>query len=202
RPLLLKATAVLRNLRKRKTPKTRKSRKTPRRTTSLRPSRTRNTGKTEPSGDLVIGSSGDQKPNRSFNGPISGLRDTALSLGQAHDQSSPARQFVIGDFRQELQVEAHPLAFLAGRFVEKVDDVSAKSILGSAAFIEVERAHRIDFDLGAFAQDGAQLALEAERSLPHLRHGERNDPVRHSCRGRIAALPASRAVLAVLRDVR
>jgi hypothetical protein len=31
-----------------------------------------------------------------------------------------------------------------------------------------------------FAQDGAQLALEAKRSLPHLRHGESNHAIRHS----------------------
>ena len=105
---------------------------------------------------------------------------SAGPLWHADNQGSPAGQFVIGNFRQELQVEAHARAFLAGGVVEKVDDVSPKSILGAAAFIEVERAHRIHFDLDMFAQDSAQLALEAKRSLPHLRHGESNNSIRHS----------------------
>ena len=98
----------------------------------------------------------------------------------ADNQGSSARQFVIGDFRQELQVEAPSPAFLTGRVVEKVHDVSSKSIFGSAAFIEVERARRIHFNLGTFAQGSAQMTLESERSLPHLRHGERNNAITHS----------------------
>jgi len=79
-----------------------------------------------------------------------------------------------------MHVEAQPVAFLTCRAVEKVHDISPKSILEPAAFIEVERAHRIHFDLGSFAQDGAQLTLESERSLPHLRHGQSNNVIRHS----------------------
>jgi len=75
-----------------------------------------------------------------------------------------------------------PLAFLTRRVVQKVHNVSPKSIFGPAALIEVEGAHRIDFDFGMFAQDRAQLALEAKRSSPHLRHGERNNAIRHGCR--------------------
>src|SRR5208282_1526947 len=101
-------------------------------------------------------------------------------LRHADNQGSPARQFVIGNLRQELQVEAQALAFLTCRVVEKVNNVAPKSVLGPAAFIEVEWAHRIHFDVGMFAQGSAQLALEPKRSLPHLRHGERNDPIRHS----------------------
>ena len=71
------------------------------------------------------------------------------------------------------------LTLLTCRVVEKVHDVSPKSILEPAAFIEVERAHRIHFDLRMFPQDGAQLALKSERPLPHLRHGERNNAIRH-----------------------
>jgi len=97
----------------------------------------------------------------------------------ADNQGSSARQFVIGDFRQELQVEAPSSAFLTCRVIEKVHNVSAKAILEPAAFIEVERAYGIHFDFGTFAQDGAQLALEVESSLPHLRHGERNNAIRH-----------------------
>src|ERR1019366_4161248 len=106
-------------------------------------------------------------------------RGSAAPVWHSDNQGSPARQFGIGDFRQELQVEAPSPAFLTCRVVEKVHDISPKSILGSAAFIEVERAHRIHFDLGTFAQGSAQLALESERSLPHLRHGERNNAIRH-----------------------
>ena len=110
--------------------------------------------------------------------------DTAGPLWHADNQGSPARQFVIGDFRQELQVEAHSRAFLTCRVVEKVYDVSPKSILGSAAF-KVERAHRIHFDLSMFAQDSAQLALEAKCSLPYLRHSERNNAIRHRLKLRL-----------------
>jgi hypothetical protein len=63
--------------------------------------------------------------------------------------------------RQELQVEAHPLAFLTGRVVEKVDDVSAKSIFGAAAFVEVERAHRIHFDLGHVRAGPRSVGVES-----------------------------------------
>jgi hypothetical protein len=107
-------------------------------------------------------------------------RGSAAPVWHSDNQGSPARQFVIGDFRQELQVEAESPALLTGRVVEKVHDVSPKSILGSAAFIEIERAHRIHFDLRMFAQGSAQVTLESKRSLPHLRHGERNNAIRHS----------------------
>jgi len=81
--------------------------------------------------------------------------DTTASVWPADNQGSSARQFVIGDFRQELQVEAPSPAFLTRRVVEKVHDVSSKPILEPAAFIEVEGAHRIHFDLGTFAQGSA-----------------------------------------------
>src|SRR5208282_3815715 len=105
---------------------------------------------------------------------------SAGSVWNADNQGSPARQFVIGDFRQELQVESHPRTFLTRRLVEKVHDVSPEPILEPAAFIEVEGAHRKHFDLGMFAQDSAQLTLESERSSPHLRHGQCNNVIRHS----------------------
>ena len=101
------------------------------------------------------------------------------TLGQADDQGSPARQFFLRDFRQELQGDAQPFAFLTGRVVEKVDYVPAKSLFGAATFVEVERANRIDLDFGMFTQYRAELALEVERSLPHLRHGESDDVIGH-----------------------
>jgi hypothetical protein len=97
---------------------------------------------------------------------------SALSGWHADYQGSPARQLFFGDFSQEMQLEASAVAFLTRRVVEKVDDVSSEAIFGSAAFVEIEWAHRIHFDFGMFAQRGAQVALESERSLPHLRHGE------------------------------
>src|SRR5664279_686140 len=106
--------------------------------------------------------------------------DLAAALWRTNNQGSAARQFVIGDFRQELQAEAQSLAFLTCRFVEKVHDVSSKTILETAAFIEVKRACRIHFKLGIVAEESAQFTLESERPLPHLRHGERNDPIGHS----------------------
>ena len=63
--------------------------------------------------------------------------DPARSLWRADNQGSPARQLAVGDFGQELQVEAHSREFLTCRVVEKVHDVSAKAIFGPAALIEV-----------------------------------------------------------------
>ena len=88
--------------------------------------------------------------------------------------------FIVRYFPQELHAEIQSLAFLTCRVVEKVHDVSPKSILEPAAFIEVERAYRIHFDIRTFAQDGAQFTLESKRSLPYLRHGERNNAIRHN----------------------
>ncbi len=140
-------------------------RKTARRTTSPSPTpRRKNTRKTNDRAPI--------SPN------VTGPRN-------ADNQGSSARQFVIRDFPHKLQVEAQSLAFLTGRVVEKVHDVSPKAILEPAAFVEVERAHRIHFDLGMFAQHRAQLALESERSLPHLRHGERNNAIRHRLKSRM-----------------
>lgn len=116
------------------------------------------------------------------------------TLRQADNQCAPARQFLIRNFRQKSQVDTQSLAFLAGRFVEKVNYVSSKSIFGAAAFVKVKGAYRIDFDLRMFAQHRAQLALEVKRSLPHLRHGERNYAIRHSRTGRIAALTTDKAI--------
>jgi hypothetical protein len=64
------------------------------------------------------------------------------------------------------------LAFPACRFVEKVHNVSSKAILGPATFIKIEWADGIDFDVGKFAQDGAQVTVESENSLADLRHCE------------------------------
>jgi len=91
----------------------------------------------------------------------------------------PARQLVIGDFRLKLQVEAQFLACLMRFGIEEVNDVSPKKIFEAAAFVKVEGADGIHFDCRIFAQDGAKLALEIERPLPHLRHGEGYDPIRH-----------------------
>jgi len=83
----------------------------------------------------------------------------------------------------ELQVEAPSLAFLIGRVVEEVDDVSSESIFGAAAFVEIEGACRIHFDVGLFAQNGAQLALKSESSLAYLRHGEGDYMIGHKGSG-------------------
>ncbi len=79
----------------------------------------------------------------------------------------------------ELQVEAVALALLVGRFVEKVNDVSAEAVFGATAFVEIERARGIHFDVGLFAQESAQLALKSQRSLTDLSHGECNHVVVH-----------------------
>ena len=107
-------------------------------------------------------------------------RGSASPFWHADHDGSPTRQFIVRYFPQKLQIEAQSRAFLTCRVVEKVHDVSAKPILEPAAFIEIERAHRIHFDIRTFAQDRTQFTLESKRSLPHLGHGERNDAVRHS----------------------
>ena len=107
-------------------------------------------------------------------------RGSARPFWHADNNGSSAWQFIVRYFLQELQVEAQSLAPLTCRVVEKVHDVSPKSILEPAAFIEVERAYRIHFEIRTFAQDRAQFTLESKRSLPYLRHGERNNAIRHS----------------------
>ena len=113
---------------------------------------------------------------------MTGWPDIPRSLGHSHNQASPARQFIIGDFREESQVKVQSLAFLICRVVEEVDDVASKSILDSAAFVEIERTRRIHFDLGMFAQYSTQFALECERSLPHFGHTQGNNVVSHRMR--------------------
>ena len=68
-------------------------------------------------------------------------------------------------------------AGLVSRLVEEVHDVSSEAILEAASFFEVEGAGGINLDPRVFAQDGAQVALKVERSLPHLRHRISNNPV-------------------------
>src|SRR2546423_14045257 len=107
-------------------------------------------------------------------------RSSASPFRHAEYKGPSARQVVIRDLPQELQVEIQSLALLTCRVVKKVHDISAKPILEPAAFIEVERAYRIYFDIRTFAQDRTQFTLESKRSLPYLRHGERNNAIRHS----------------------
>ena len=107
-------------------------------------------------------------------------RGSASPFWHADNNGSSARQFIVRYFRQELQVEAQSPAFLRCRVVEKVHDVSSKSILEPTAFIEVERAYRIHLDIRTFAQDRTQFTLESKRPLPYLGHGERNNAIRHS----------------------
>jgi len=109
-----------------------------------------------------------------------GCRGSASPFWHADNDGSSARHFIVGDFRQEFQVEAQSRTLLTRSVVEKVHDISSKAILEPAAFVEVERAYRIDFDIRTFAQDRTQFTLEPKRSLPYLRHGERNNAIRHS----------------------
>jgi hypothetical protein len=107
-------------------------------------------------------------------------RGSASPFWHADNNSASAWKFIVRYFRQELQAEAQSPAFLRCRVVEKVHDVSSKPILEPAAFIEVERTYRIHFDIRTFTQDRTEFTLESKRSLPHLRHGERNNAIRHS----------------------
>jgi len=123
------------------------------------------------------------------------LSSTGLRLWHADYDSSPARQFILGHLRLELQIEALSLALLVRRLVEEVDDVSSEAIFGAAAFVEIEGARGIHFDIGLFAQDGAQLALKCQRSLAYLRHGEGDDVIGHSDRVIIAIGPSGDRVI-------
>jgi hypothetical protein len=106
-------------------------------------------------------------------------RGSASPFWHSDNNGSPAWQFIVRYFPQELQVEAQSHAFLTCGVIEKVHDVSSKPILEPSAFIEVERAYRIHFDIQTFAQGRTQVALESEGPLPYLRHGERNNAIRH-----------------------
>jgi hypothetical protein len=88
------------------------------------------------------------------------------------NHGASAWEFFVGDFRDELQVQAETHALLICDIVEKVNDVATKSIFGAAAFIKIEGAGGIHFQVGLVSQDGTELALEVECSLAHLRHGE------------------------------
>ena len=107
-------------------------------------------------------------------------RGSASSFWHSDNNGPSAWQFVIRDLPQKLQVKIQSLTFLTRSVVEKVHDISSKAIPEPAAFVEVERAYRIDFDIRTFAQDRTQFTLEPKRSLPYLRHGERNNAIRHS----------------------
>jgi len=85
-----------------------------------------------------------------------------------------------------VQVEAETFGFLTGHIVEKVNYVSSKSIFDSSTFLEVERTGRIYFYFLRIWHSGAELALEFECSLPHLRHGESYNVVGHKSESRMA----------------
>src|SRR5580700_8999034 len=109
-----------------------------------------------------------------------GTRMLRRPFRHANHQRSPSRKFVLRDFRQEVQIDSRPRTFLASRVVEKINNVSAEALFDAAALIEIERARRIYFDLRTLAQYRSQVALESQRSLPHLCHGECDHAIRHS----------------------
>jgi hypothetical protein len=94
-----------------------------------------------------------------------------LLLCDTHNQGSPARKFRVWNFCLELQTEAQAMAFLLSGVVEEVDYVAAESIFQAAAFVEIERARRINFQLFQLAHHWAQLALKLQPARSYLRHG-------------------------------
>jgi len=88
-------------------------------------------------------------------------RSTAAALRHADDDGSPSRQFFIRDFSLEFEVETEAFGCSKGSLVEEVDYISSIAILEPSAFFEVEGARRIHFNLGIFAQDCSQIAMEA-----------------------------------------
>ena len=107
---------------------------------------------------------------------------TASRFGQSNNYRSPSGELVFGNIRQKIQIKPKPLGFLKRRVIKKIDDVSSKPVFDPAPVIEIKRAHRIHLDLRVVTNRSAQLALEAERSLPDLCHGERNNAVSHTVR--------------------
>jgi hypothetical protein len=91
-------------------------------------------------------------------------------------------------------------AFLICHAVEKVNYVAAKSIFGAAAFVEIEWAGGIDFQFGRVSQNSTEFALEVERSLAHLRHGESDNMEGHRSRPSIAEDARSVQCLTYLQE--
>ena len=108
--------------------------------------------------------------------------DFRLGFRHADNYGASVREFFVGDFGDELQVQAETPAFLICRVVKEINDVATKSIFGAAAFIEIEGAGGIHFQVGCISQDGTELALEVECSLAHFRHGESHYVVGHRSR--------------------
>jgi hypothetical protein len=109
-----------------------------------------------------------------------------VRFGHADNHGASAREFFFGDFGEELQVQAETPAFLKCYVVEEINYVATKSLFGAAAFIEVEGAGRVHFQSACVSQDGTEFALEIERSLPYLRHGESDYVEGHRSRPSIA----------------
>src|SRR5579863_8786144 len=100
-------------------------------------------------------------------------------LRHAHNHRPSARDLLVGDFRDELHVQAEAPALLVCHLIEEVNYVATESVLGAAALLKIEGAGRIHFQFWRIAQDRAQFALEIERSLPHLRHSQSHNVIRH-----------------------
>jgi hypothetical protein len=105
------------------------------------------------------------------------VSNSDFGLRHANDDGASARQFLVGNFGDEFKFKAKPLGLLTSHIVKKINDISTKSIFDSPTFIEIEGAGGIHFQSIGIADCGAKLALEFQRSLPHLRHGESYDVV-------------------------
>ena len=112
-----------------------------------------------------------------------GRKEKMLGLGfrfrHADHHGAAARQFFVGDFRDESQVQPKTRAFLICDVIEEINDVSTKAIFDATAFLKIKRTGGIHFELRRVAQNGAQFALEIKRSLPHLRHGQSDNVIGH-----------------------
>lgn len=107
---------------------------------------------------------------------------TVPVLWQADYHASPLWQFVFRYCRGKRQVDPQLVGCHTCRFIEKVNDIPAKSILHSSPFIQIEGACRIHLDIGTLAQHRSQLAVPAQRALAYLSHRERDNSIRHNCR--------------------
>ena len=83
------------------------------------------------------------------------MKSVAGLFGDADHQGAAFRQFAVGDFCGELQVGTLLLDQVAGGVVEEVDYVASEAVFEAAAFIEIERAYGIHFQIFRFAQGGA-----------------------------------------------
>ena len=81
-------------------------------------------------------------------------------LRQPDDDGSPTREFRVWDFGEESKIEIVREAGVSGGVIEEINDVCAEAVFEAAAFLEIEGAGGIDFDLILLFEESSEDALE------------------------------------------